>query len=68
MIGSGGFSTIQYNTTVKRPQEVILFGQSFSTIQYNTTVKLMRSCRSYMVCFSTIQYNTTVKQPPELCG
>ena len=34
-----GFSTIQYNTTVK--PSIILFPppRSFSTIQYNTTVK-----------------------------
>ena len=34
-----GFSTIQYNTTVKRIDLAICFNISFSTIQYNTTVK-----------------------------
>ena len=33
------FSTIQYNTTVKRIHDVVLRTRRFSTIQYNTTVK-----------------------------
>ena len=33
------FSTIQYNTTVKRWQSLIDLTSGFSTIQYNTTVK-----------------------------
>ena len=33
------FSTIQYNTTVKRPFANVAKAFSFSTIQYNTTVK-----------------------------
>ena len=34
-----GFSTIQYNTTVKRPTPAVKHWDCFSTIQYNTTVK-----------------------------
>ena len=34
-----GFSTIQYNTTVKQEMEEQAIRNSFSTIQYNTTVK-----------------------------
>ena len=33
------FSTIQYNTTVKRLCAQLCETKSFSTIQYNTTVK-----------------------------
>ena len=36
---SKSFSTIQYNTTVKRPSIACIRKRSFSTIQYNTTVK-----------------------------
>lgn len=35
----GSFSTIQYNTTVKRKKRIDSDSQSFSNIQYNTTVK-----------------------------
>ena len=35
-----GFSTIQYNTTVKQEIESLKANLRFSTIQYNTTVKL----------------------------
>ena len=34
-----GFSTIQYNTTVKLVLNILSLGLRFSTIQYNTTVK-----------------------------
>ena len=37
---SRGFSTIQYNTTVKRAAAFSSSAARFSTIQYNTTVKL----------------------------
>ena len=58
---SSSFSTIQYNTTVKRFNANVTASQSFSTIQYNTTVK-RRLIKAYATtCFSTIQYNTTVK-------
>ena len=33
------FSTIQYNTTVKRDKAAVSASIGFSTIQYNTTVK-----------------------------
>ena len=33
------FSTIQYNTTVKPPDQDEFGVSGFSTIQYNTTVK-----------------------------
>ena len=36
-----GFSTIQYNTTVKQNQDSLTRALGFSTIQYNTTVKLI---------------------------
>ena len=35
----GGFSTIQYNTTVKLTVDTSQQLKRFSTIQYNTTVK-----------------------------
>ena len=63
---TSGFSTIQYNTTVKRDGEVDVDLSSFSTIQYNTTVKRYNGTLAASTCFSTIQYNTTVK--PHVCG
>ena len=60
------FSTIQYNTTVKRTDFLVKTRCSFSTIQYNTTVKLLVVRCRLVISFSTIQYNTTVK--PHMCG
>ena len=56
-----GFSTIQYNTTVKLIALLSGFCVGFSTIQYNTTVKLVLLSLKWYFGFSTIQYNTTVK-------
>ena len=55
------FSTIQYNTTVKRLGREVSTDRRFSTIQYNTTVKPVWSKLVQQHRFSTIQYNTTVK-------
>ena len=61
-----GFSTIQYNTTVKLGEQYDRQHRGFSTIQYNTTVKPESDCNIATPGFSTIQYNTTVK--PHMCG
>ena len=55
------FSTIQYNTTVKRLVGRQSLDIGFSTIQYNTTVKQEKINIKLLFSFSTIQYNTTVK-------
>ena len=42
-LSCNGFSTIQYNTTVKLEVTFIASSSGFSTIQYNTTVKPLTS-------------------------
>ena len=58
---TSGFSTIQYNTTVKPMERKLHKVWCFSTIQYNTTVKPGPGPADAERRFSTIQYNTTVK-------